>query len=376
MGQKGGLTVRPVSLLIKPVSGACNMACSYCFYRGDSGHNRGVMTEDTAKALIRSVFEYATADVCFAFQGGEPTLAGVEFFERFVAMAESDNKRGLPVFWSVQTNGIDPDQKLCDFFAIKGFLVGISLDGTRDIHDSYRKTPCGQGSFDSVLKGIEAYRAAGADVNILTVVSDELARNADASWDELAKLGLPCLQFILCLENESGRKHYCAPTVEEYGDFLIASFDKWKHHIEIGDYISVRQFDNMVSAALGYPCELCSFAGKCTNQLVCESDGSVYPCDFYVDEKYLEGNISENSVAELLNSKGALKFISERPCTPKECYSCSWGALCRGGCRREFNRSGKTRYCQSYRRFFKEREKEICNVISLVKAGKIKTSRV
>lgn len=352
------------------------MACEYCFYRTDSGHNRGVMTHETAEMLVRRVFEYADADVCFAFQGGEPTLAGTEFYRFFVSCVEKENKKKLPVYYSVQTNGLDHDTALCRFFAEKKFLVGISLDGTEILHDRYRKTSDGAGSYKSVIKGIEAYRTAGADVNILTVVTDELAKNTDAAWNALAELGLPCLQFILCLENEGSGKHGCSPSVEEYGDFLITAFDKWAEHIDKGDYISVRQFDNMISAALGYPCELCSSSGRCTNQLVCESDGAVYPCDFYVDEKYFEGNISENSVAELLSSEGALKFISERPRAPKECYSCSWGALCRGGCRREFNRSGKTRYCQSYRRFFKEREKEICNVISLVKAGKIKTSRV
>lgn len=334
------------------------------------------MLPATAENLVRKVFDYADADVSFAFQGGEPTLAGTEFYRFFVSCVEKENKKKLPVYYSVQTNGLDPDPELCRFFAEKKFLVGISLDGTSFLHDRYRKTSCGAGSYDSVLKGIETYRSAGADVNILTVVTDELAKNTDAAWNALADLGLPCLQFILCLENEGSEKHGCSPSVEEYGDFLIAAFDKWKAHIDRGDYISVRQFDNMISAALGYPCELCSSAGRCTNQLVCESDGSVYPCDFYVDGKYFEGNINSCGIYGLLNSKGAEKFISERAELPADCLKCRWGALCRGGCRREFDRGGKTVYCQSYRRFFKEREKALADIISLVRMGKIKTDRV
>ena len=368
--------MKPVSMLIKPVSGACNMACRYCFYRGDSGHNRGVMSKSTVEALVRSVFEYANADVNFAFQGGEPTLAGVDFFRFFVSCVEKENKKGLPVMWSVQTNGLEPSGELCKFFAEKGFLVGVSLDGTRLIHDKYRKTSCGNGSYDKVLEGIKAYRDAGVDVNILTVVTRELAKNTDAAWDALEKLGLPCLQFILCLENRDGARHGCSPSVAEYGDFLIAAFDKWKSHIDRGDYISVRQFDNIVSAALGYPCELCSSAGKCSNQLVCESDGSVYPCDFYVDEEFFEGNICKVGIGELLDSSGARKFLSERKAPSEDCLKCQWAFLCRGGCRREFDDLGKTRYCKAYKRLFEERGSEFANVITLLKAGKIKSKRV
>ena len=363
-------------MLIKPVSGECNLECRYCFYRGCADHSRGVMSRGTAEKLINAVFEYADTYVSFAFQGGEPTLAGEDFFRFFVSATEKANSKGLPVYWSIQTNGLDPDLGLCRFFAEKGFLVGVSLDGTKELHDLYRRTSDGSESFVRVLRGIESYRTAGADVNVLTVVTGELAGNTEAAWDALADLGLPCLQFILCLENDGIRKHGCAPSVEEYGDFLIAAFDRWKRHIDAEDYISVRQFDNMISAALGYPCELCSSAGQCSNQLVCEADGSVYPCDFYVDGKYLEGNIRDNGISALLNSRGAAKFISERPGVSGDCLRCRWGILCRGGCRREFGSDGKTSYCQSYKRFFAEREAALLQIASLVKKGGIKTGRL
>ena len=352
------------------------MACDYCFYKNGEAHHRGVMSEQTASSIVDAAFAYAAGPVHFAFQGGEPTLAGLDFFRKFVALAEKANVRNLPLSWSIQTNGLEPTQEMCSFFAAKKFLVGVSLDGCESVHNKFRHTVFGENSFDRVLSGIGLYREAGADVNVLTVVTGELCRNFSAVWDFLAGTDLPCVQFITCLDGDAGCFHGCSPTVEEFGDFLVNSFRAWKKHIRAEDYISVRYFDNLIAACLGAPGELCSSAGRCTNQLVVEADGSVYPCDFYVEPKYCIGNIRSDGVEKLLASLAADKFISSRPESPGRCRSCRWFSLCRSGCRREFDTTGKTLYCNAYKRFFKECEKDVLEVSNLVRQGKIKTERV
>ncbi|MBE6938461.1 MAG: SPASM domain-containing protein [Ruminococcaceae bacterium] len=367
--------MRPVSLLIKPVSGACNMECGYCFYRGLPGHNRGVMSLSTAQNIVDAVFDEASGSVSFAFQGGEPTLAGVDFFRAFSGLVKKANVRGLPVSFSLQTNGIVADEELCSFFAREKYLIGISLDGCAEVHDRHRKLN-GGATFDKVKAGIDAYRRAGAEVNILTVVTGDLCNNIDRCWRVLADMGLPCLQFILCLEGQDGYTHGCAPTPGEYGRFLVRSFDLWMGHIRAGDYISVRLFDNLVAGVLGYPCELCSQAGICTNQLVVEADGSVYPCDFYVTEENCLGNINRECLLALINSPVGREFVGSRPSSKNACGNCRWFSLCRGGCRREFGSGEKTAWCKAWKHFFASREDELLLVADLVRRGLIKTERI
>ncbi len=359
-------------MLVKPVSGACNMSCDYCFYKNHPGHERGVMTRDTVDALVKAAFEYATAPVSFAFQGGEPSLAGLEFYEYFLNAVKRENRSSLPVYWSIQTNGYKPDKSFCEFIAENKFLVGISLDGHGALHNAFRHSVSGEDTYSEVLRGIDAYRRAGAEVNILSVVTAEMCREPGFVWRELEKLGLPCLQFIPCLDSPGGENY--SPTSEQYENFLVKTFDCWTEHIRRGDYISVRLFDNFISLALGYPCELCSSAGGCTNQFVVEADGSVYPCDFYVEDRYFLGNVGNSSVDEL--NRAASCFIESRPKIPDGCRKCRWKTFCGGGCRRELNSEGKFRYCRAYENFFARREAVICEIAKLAKKGQIKSVRM
>ncbi|MGN1451336.1 MAG: radical SAM protein [Eubacteriales bacterium] len=364
--------MKSVSLLIKPVSGSCNMRCSYCFYQNGAGHERGKMTRGTAEMLVKRVFEYADGPVSFAFQGGEPTLAGVGFYRDFYEAVRQSNTRGLPVEWSIQTNGLELDGEFAAFLAEKRFLVGLSLDGPAEIHDRHRRDAAGKGTFARAASTAELLKKSGADFNILAVVTTELCRKTEKVWNALVKRGFPCIQFILCLENSEGELHGCAPDADEYYSFLHTAFRLWTRAIRRGEYVSVRMFDNIVSAALGRPPELCSMTGRCTNQLVIEADGSAYPCDFYVDEKYRTGNICTDGISGLLNSEAAARFTAERP-SALECLECRWRGVCGGGCRREFDLSGKTAYCGAVKRFLDESEGEIMEIAGMAASGSIRS---
>lgn len=360
-----------IAVLIKPASGCCDMRCGYCFYRDEENHARGVMQESTARALIKNVFAHARRGAAFAFQGGEPTLAGLTFFERFVSMVDAANPKRLPVSYAIQTNGLSLDEPMARFFAQRGFLVGLSLDGTKELHDKYRKTVTGEGSFERVLRAEALLRAAGAEFNILTVVTKNLCRQAKKVYAYYQKQGFSFQQFILCLEPAEGPRHGLAPTNAEYARFLIDLFDAWHADWDSGAYRSVRYFDNLVRLCLGQPAELCSLRGHCSNQLIIESDGSCYPCDFYVDEQYRLGNIAEEPIARLMESEAAKRFLREGCAAPDaECTACRWFALCRGGCRRERFGGAKTAYCGAYRRFFEACGDKIAGIAAELRAGR------
>lgn len=342
----------PVSFLVKPASGLCNLSCRYCFYRSGE-HARGIMDDSVARTLVRRAFAYADGSVAFAFQGGEPTLAGLPFFERFVALCREYNVRSLPVSFSMQTNGLLLDDAFCAFLAGNGFLTGLSFDGTPELNDSLR------GRSADVLAAAGRLSRAGADFNVLTVVSSELASRGAEVYDSLAGAGFGFLQFIPCLPPAGGGfGEGFAPSPAAYGSFLCDIFDRWYADWKRGKYVSIRYFDNLVNIILGRGAEMCSLHGRCSNQLVVESDGSVYPCDFFVDETHRLGSISDGI---LRLSSAASGFTAAEP-LPEHCKGCRFTRLCMGGCRRERGLSGATELCGGLRAFFAHSEKRLLAV--------------
>ena len=178
-----------LAVLVKPASGLCNMACTYCFYR-DAAHTRGIMPDATVQALLENVFAHTRRSVTFAFQGGEPTLAGLDFYRRFVERVEAQRPADMTVSYALQTNGIALDEAWASFLAENRFLVGLSVDGTASIHDKYRQTPNGAGTYLQVRQAAEALQAAGVEFNILTVVTKDLCRQAKKDLRRLQTAGL------------------------------------------------------------------------------------------------------------------------------------------------------------------------------------------
>lgn len=340
--------------MIKPSSSACNLRCDYCFYH-EIAENREVgcrpfMGEDVMLSIITKAL--AEAKHCsFVFQGGEPSLIGLPFYERFVAEVKRLNTEGASIHYAFQTNGMHIDDAWALFFKQNNFLVGVSFDGSPRLHDMHRFDGQGKKSARSVLDGIALLREHGVDFNLLSVVTNELAQNVDLMWQYMIGHGHRYLQFIPCMESldSDGRKPFL--TAENYSLFLKRLFDLWYEAWQKGDPVSIRFFDNLVGMLAGYPPESCDMAGICSVQYVVESDGTVFPCDFYCDDASVLGNILTDEFSVLDERRALLRFIEDSPNTIDACEQCPWRVLCRGGCKR-YRREEGYRFCSTMQDFF------------------------
>lgn len=352
----------PIYFLIKPASGNCNMRCKYCFYH-DVAENRavasyGIMSKQTLEQLVKTAMEQAEGSCGFMFQGGEPTLAGLDFFREAVRLQKEYNKKGLQVFNSIQTNGYCIDREWAQFLAKEKFLVGLSLDGMKEIHDGCRVDAQGKGTFSKVMHAAQLFSAYGVEFNILTVVTAYTARNIGKIYGFFKKNGFVYQQYIPCLDpfgQERGTFDYSL-TPERYGDFLIKLFDLWYTDFMRGKYISIRWFDALVHMCKGRAPGSCGMLGVCTPQLVVEADGGVYPCDFYVLDKLRLGTVGVDTPAQWEEKRKTLGFIEQSKKVEPECRACRWAPLCRGGCRRDREQAdgsiGLNYLCPAFQRFF------------------------
>ena len=355
--------MKSISLLIKPASSLCNMRCKYCFYADvaqlRSVKSYGLMSLETAEQIIRSAFACAErgGSIMFAFQGGEPTLAGLPFFRAFLELERCYKKHGISVSHSIQTNGYLLDDAWARFFADNGFLVGLSVDGSREIHDKYRLDSSGEGTWQTATHALQALQRQKADYNLLCVVTRDCARRAQMVYRSLQKLGGVYLQFIPCLdglEAERGGASYSL-TPELYGKFLCSLFDAWYLDWKNGTYTSIRLFDDYVHLMMGEPSGSCATSGQCGSYLVVEADGSLYPCDFYVLDEWRLGTVSNCSLEEASRSEQALGFMAEGRRRPSACSTCRWLEICLGGCKRDWlpqNGQQQNYFCAAFQRFF------------------------
>lgn len=352
--------MRSTTFLIKPASSLCNMRCKYCFY-DDVSDNRvvksmGVMGADTAAQIVRKAFE-ATKDggrISFMFQGGEPTLAGLDFFRDFVQLQEQYGCPEVAVDYAIQTNGMSLNVAWADFLRENRFLVGLSLDGTRQIHDLFRIDAEGKGNWKQVVDSLRLLDEHRVETNLLCVITRQMAKKAHQVWEALGELGNHPLQFIACLDPLEGQRG-TAPyslTPELYGRFLCSLFDCWYRDWRAGRYVSVRIFDDYLRILAGMSPSCCAAAGSCGHYLVVEGDGSLYPCDFFVLDEWYIGNIHSMTVDEALSAPASRKFIAQGSRRPEECCRCPYGGLCRGGCRRDWTPEQHNYYCQAYKNFF------------------------
>ena len=353
----------PLSLLIKPVSGSCNMNCSYCFYT-DEIQNReiqctGRMSYTTMHKLIDHAFEYADSECTFAFQGGEPTLAGLDFYEEFSNYVNSHtNPKQLTIHYAFQTNGILIDESWAKWFSENQVLVGISLDGPKTIHDKYRKDHHGEGTFDRVMKAVQIFKTYNVDYNILCVVHSASAYKAKKIYEFYRKNDMNYHQYIECLDPldaQRGSFEYSL-TPNRYETFLKDLFDVWYDDMISGHYVYNRYFENLMMIMIGQGPESCNMRGFCGPQWVIESDGSTYPCDFYVLDEWKLGNVMTEDFETMEQTRRASGFVQQSQILPDECKSCKWLMLCRNGCRRNrglngMNVQGKNYFCSAYKNF-------------------------
>lgn len=351
-----------VSLLIKPVSGNCDLQCTYCFYR-DETKNRsqesfGRMEESTLEVIIKKALEYADTECTIAYQGGEPTLRGLEFYRKSLEYQRKHNVNHVKINNAIQTNGYGIDEFWARFFAEHDFLVGLSIDGIKRTHDMYRTNSRGEGSFERIMRTVQMFRRYGVEFNILTVVNRQTAKQAEKIYRFYQKNQFHYLQFIPCLDPltaDPGRQEYSL-TPEAYGEFLKALFDLWYEDVKRESQPYIRYFENIAGMMLGLAPEACDQRGICGMQYVIEADGSVYPCDFYVLDEYRLGNLVGDSFEQIDEKRTDIKFVEASTQFSKDCRNCGYFYLCRGGCRRHRIIQGgsddKSFFCRSYQMFY------------------------
>ena len=349
-----------LTLLVKPAAGLCNMNCRYCFYRlaSETRENR-IMTSETVDTLIQKIREYRPSALSVVFQGGEPTLAGLDFFKDFVEKIKGNIK--APVIYALQTNGLLIDDAFAQFFKENGFLVGVSLDGNRETNDRYRLDKSGESVFEKVQSSINTLKNHGVDFNILSVIDDKNADDIENSYSFFKEQGYNYLQFIPFVDGENG----VSLTPEKYGVFLKKIFDLWYADFINGDYVSIRHIDNYIGILLGNPPENCAMCGVCGSYFVVEANGDIFPCDFYCKDEYRLGSICGEKPFEV--SEKQKEFIEQSMLIHEKCRDCKYRILCRGGCKRDRTDGyTKNRYCEAYKSFFDYAAQRMINAAKLL----------
>ena len=394
---------RAFHLLSKPTGAVCNLDCSYCFFLSKEmlyPGSRFRMADDLLEAYIRQLLESHPdgAEVAVAWQGGEPTLMGVEFFRRSVELVGQYLRPGQTVAYTIQTNGTKLDDEWCEFLKENDFLVGISVDGPREIHDAYRVNKGGKGSFDEVMGGWRKLVEHGVEFNVLCTVHD---RNADRGAEVYRffrdELGASFIQFIPIIERVADPSLGTEPWSswrdrplyqqegevvttrsvgsQQWGDFLVDVFEEWVRR-DIGT-VYVQMFDVALGNWVGAPPSLCIHSETCGGALALEHTGDLYSCDHFVEPHYLLGNIKEKHMLELVSSPQQVAFgLAKRDKLPQYCLDCDVRFACHGGCPKDRfistpdGEPGLNYLCAGYKRFFHHVDRPMRIMGELLRQGR------
>ena len=355
-----GVTPRITSLLIKPASAVCNLDCAYCFYLDrDADPYKALparrMTHDTLERLVDTYLFYSYPNSVFAFQGGEPTLAGLPFFEKLVELQKQYGRDGQNVSNSMQTNAVLIDRNWCDLFRSFNWLLGVSMDGPEDIHDLYRFNKGGQPTWRKVMDAVELMQHEKVEFNILCVLSQANVEKPREVYKFFRGLGIENIQYIPLAEFEpDGRPMPFTITPEQYGRFLTETFDLWWPERR---KVRVRFFDNLAESLAGQKPGSCTLHETCDSYVVVEYNGDIYPCDFFVEGDWKIGNINLDSWAEIARRSRRYSFAKKKTLAHPECQVCEYSSICHGGCPKF--RHGPNRnfedldyFCSAYKMIF------------------------
>lgn len=349
--------------MFKTVSTDCNLDCSYCYYRQslEGSRVRRRIERPMLENLIPQYMAYV-ADVRaarFAWQGGEPTLAGLEFFRWLTDLQERHASPGTSIHNALQTNAVLIDAEWAEFLASHRFLVGVSVDGPEEIHDALRKDRGGHGSFRRMMAGLDALRRAGVDCNILCVVGPHNVGRPRELMRFFRREQIGYVQFIPAMDFQAtepnARPRYLV-SPEEYGRFLAELFEEWYEQGK--PRISIRIFDNFLQSYVGVPNDACVHGEYCDGGLIVEYNGDVYPCDFYIAPAWKLGNIFEESLASMAASPACRAFVGRKQPLPAACQICEYRQQCKGGCPRnrlslEDGSQSPDYFCASYKQLFR-----------------------
>jgi uncharacterized protein len=362
------------AVLVKPAGPDCNMDCSYCFYLHKADlfpEHTHRMSDGVLEEMTRQVMTQSPPHVSFGWQGGEPTLMGLPFFQKAVDF-QSRFGAGKSVGNGLQTNGLLLDSDWAAFLHRYRFLVGLSLDGPEHVHDHYRILKGGQKTWSTVVDRARLLQDAGVEVNALTVVTDYSARHAEEIYRFHRDLGLTHMQFIPCVETDPAdptRAASFSVSPEQYGDFLVTLFDLWLADVHDGvASTSVRYFDSVFHRYVGLTAPDCTLAERCGTYLVVEHNGDVFSCDFFVEPGWRLGNLLEGKMVEMLNSPRQQEFGEMKAARPEVCSSCQWLRMCYGGCTKDRLRDpadrGNMHFCKSHMMFFEHADEQLKTLAS------------
>jgi len=373
--------------MLKPNGPICNLNCAYCYYLSKEQlypNSDFRMSDELLEEFTRQYIEaQRVPEVTFGWQGGEPLLMGLDFFRRAVELQERCHRPGRRVINALQTNGVLLDDEWCRFFREHHFLVGLSLDGPRELHDVYRVDKGGNSTFDRVMAGVALLKKHKVEFNILACVH---AANADHPLEVYRflrdEVGTQFIQFIPIVErdNDTGfqegeRVTERSVTGRQYGDFLIAVFDEWVRR-DVGR-VFVQIFDTALAAWVGQRPGLCIFDEACGLALVMEHNGDLYACDHFVEPRHRLGNIQETPLVEMVGSEQQRQFgLVKRDRLPRYCRECEVRFICNGGCpknrvlRTPDGEPGLNSLCAGYKAFFAHVDQPMRIMAAELRAGR------
>lgn len=377
--------------MVKPAGALCNLDCPYCFYLHKTellGHQVSARIDDVLlEQHVRQYIEANTGEeVVFSWQGGEPTIMGLSFFEKVVQLQDRHRKPGQRIENDLQTNGLLLNNEWIAFLKVHGFMVGLSIDGPRDLHDKYRYTKGGQPTFDRVMQAANLLRNAEIPFAALCVVNRDVARHPVEVYRFLAdELGTQRIQFTPCVETTDFRAVAPALTAApsqpvigsaqatpgardsivtewsvdpgDYGTFLCTVWDEWFRR-DFGR-IHVNLFESAIAQSLGMPAQTCVSSPICGKALALEQDGSVYSCDHFVYPEFRLGNIADTHLGDMAFSQKQVRFgLGKSDSLPSECRRCKFLTLCNGECpknrivRTPDGEAGLNYLCAALKRFY------------------------
>lgn len=381
----------PFYLMAKPIGASCNLRCSYCYYLEKEKlyeQRNKCMSDVTLEKYIKTFIESSfDTNVLFSWHGGETLIAGLDFFRKAIKLQKQYGV-GKNISNTIQTNGILLTDEWCKFFSENNFLVGISIDGPQHVHDKYRKTTTGEGSYSEVKRGIDLLKKYNVEFNTMSVINDYSSQFPLEIYNHLKELGSQYIQFAPIVERvgkrddslqilsandnieESNIAQWSVKPID-FGKFYTAIFRHWYKN-DIGK-VFVQFFDTVVSLKLDMPSPICTQAVNCGNAMIMESNGDVYSCDHYVFPENKLGNIYTTPLADMAYSPKQREFGATKKNTLSEnCKKCPYLKMCNGGCPK--NRIYKDEngvpinyLCEGIRYFFDNTTNEINNIASQIK---------
>lgn len=370
---------REFQVMVKPIGSVCNIDCKYCYYLSKRDLYPGAASFKLEEAVLeRYIIQHIAASpkdtVLFSWHGGEPTILGVDYYRRILELQRKHAPPGKEILNGIQTNGTLIDEAWCEFLAKEKFYVGLSLDGPRELHDTFRYDKNGRATHGQVVQAFKLMRRYGIHIDVLCVVNAKNARQPKAVYRFFKDLGVRFLQFLpLVGRMPDGRMTPESVPAQAYGEFLNEIFDEWIRHDT--DKLVVQNFDEASRPFLGVEHALCIFRKTCGDVVALEHNGDLYACDHYVNKDHLLGNIRDRTLKEMLDSKFQHNFGQAKANLPAYCKACEFLDLCNGGCPKDRiintpdGEPGLNYLCAGFKTFFGHTKPYFQQLAALQQAG-------